>query len=129
MNTEVNDKEETVKKRAKKASTDKVVIFRTTRTLRDKLMRRAAENVLNGKRTGLGAGATYSVNHAATEILAEALGVPFKREKDEKDSKSPRVGLSFLFPEEVHDALQEKADREGLSVNETMRRILEVKLS
>lgn len=121
------DKE--VKKRVKKPSTDRVVIFRTTRTLRDKLVKKAAQNVIDGKRVGLGAGGTYSVNHAATEMLAEALGVSFKREKDDKDSKSPRVGLSFLFPVEIYDALQQKADREGISINETMRRILEISTS
>ena len=123
---ENDDKSE---KATKKQSTDRVLIFRTTRELRDKLVIRAAQDVIDGKRQGIGAGSTYSVNHTATEILAESLGIPFKREKDKEEYTAKRVGLSFLVPVEIYDALQDKADREGLSVNEVMRRTLEIATS
>lgn len=126
MNDTAEKAAEAAKKTDEKASAERVVIFRTTRTLRDKLAKKAAQNVIEGKHIGLGAGGTYSVNHTVTEIFASELGLEFKREEGKiKDSKSSRVGLSFLFPTYIYDALKDKSERDGVSMNELMQRILE----
>ena len=103
----------------------KALIFRTTRALRDKLVRKAAQDVLDGHRVGLGAGATYSVNHAATKLIADALGIEYEREDAILDTSSNRVGMSFLFPPNIYEALKAKADLDGVSINEELQRILE----
>lgn len=107
----------------------KALIFRTTRALRDKLVRKAAQDVLDGHRIGLGAGATYSVNHAATQLIANALGIEFEREDAILDTSSNRVGMSFLFPPDIYEALKAKAERDGISINEELQRILELATS
>ena len=104
---------------------EKIVIFRTTRALRDKLVKRAAQNVLDGTRMGLGSGSTYSVNHAATDIVAKELNIEFEREDTIEESHSNRVGMSFLFPMNIFEALKSKAERDGISVNEELQRILD----
>lgn len=104
---------------------EKIVIFRTTRILRDRLVRRAAKNVLDGTRMGLGSGSTYSVNHAATEIVAKALNLEFERGDTIEATGGNRVGMSFLFPMHIFEALKNKAEKNGVSVNQELQRILE----
>jgi len=102
----------------------KALIFRTTRALRDKLVRKAAQDVLDGHRIGLGAGATYSVNHAATQLIANALGIEFEREDAILDTSSNRVGMSFLFPPDIYEALKAKAERDGLALMKSFNEYL-----
>lgn len=109
----------------KKEIDSKVVIFRTTRALRDKLVKKAAQDVIDGTQMGLGAGAAYSVNNAATKLLAAALGLEYKHEYKHENRTSNKVGMSFLFPQHIYDGLKEKADRDGISVNEELQRTLE----
>lgn len=102
----------------------KPFIFRTTRGLRDRLVRKSAQNVLDG-RIGLGAGATYSVNHCATELVAEQLGIEWERHNVLEVTGNERVGLSFRFPVHIYDALKAKADQDEISINEELQRILD----
>lgn len=106
--------------------TERVLIFRTNRALRDKLVRKAAQDVLDGNRMGLGAGATYSVNRVSTELVAKALGIEYERKDEVVDNESNRVGMSFLFPIHIHDALKARAERDGISINEELQRILDL---
>jgi len=108
---------------------DKIVIFRTSRALRDKLMRKAAQDVIDGISVGIGAGAAYSVNRTATKMLASVLGVEFSRETKHADKTGKHVGMSFLFPIEIYEALRDKSERDGVSINEELQRILEMQTS
>lgn len=112
-------------KKIKENVKSKVVIFPTTRALRDKLVKKAAQEVIEGTQMGLGAGATYSVNNAATKLLAAALGLEYKHKYTHEDVTSNKVGMSFLFPQYIYDSLKEKAERDGISINEELHRTLE----
>lgn len=111
-------------KNDKNEQRESVLIFRTSRDLKDRLARKSAQNVIDGKHLGLGAGATYSVNRSVAELLAEELNIELGRE-EVPDAKTSRVGLTFFFPKILHDALKDRAQRDGISVNELMERLLQ----
>ena len=104
----------------------KIILLRTYREVRDAVVRKAAERVLEG-RVGLGPGASYSANQCIIELVCDELNIQYSKEQAVEDVDG-KIGLSLRFPEHVHAALLVKAQSERLSFNEKLNQILQKKL-
>ena len=115
---------EIIKKEKEK---EKILIIRCSRSLRDEISIKAAEDFIKGGYENLGPG-SFSSNEVISKIFAHELGLTYEKKQQFSKESAGKIGISIRVPDHIYVGLEARSKSSGISVNQLMNQILESNL-